>query len=241
MEDHHGIVSTPRILPHRAWALLLCLLPASLSPALYFAPPALPGPALAGDLIFRRGTEPVSAAVLVADGGQYSHVGMLLGEPGAWQVLHSTPSEVPGRADGVAVDSLAFFLNPARSSGYAVYQVEASAAQRQRAVDIALGELGKPFLVGDPAGTYCTLLVWHAWQQAGVDFEVAFTKMQLPLLSGHYLLPSQLRRSTRLQRLAHNPPAEQFPAESTPAENSPPITTQTHHHPASLGSARGGR
>jgi len=181
--------------------LLLCLVPTSLAPALYLAPPALPRAAQAGDLIFRQGTEPISAAVRVVDGGQFSHVGMLAGESGAWQVVHATPSEVPGRADGVVLDPLAFFLNPARSSGYAVYRVEASDGQRQHALQVALGELGKPFLVGDPAGTYCTLLVWDAWHQAGVDFEVTFTEVQLPLLTGRYLLPGQLRRSTRLRRL----------------------------------------
>jgi len=185
----------------RVWLLLLCLAPASLSPALYFELPALPPAAQAGDLIFRRGTEPVSVAVLAVDGGQFSHVGMLLGQSGAWQVLHATPSEIPGRAHGVVVDSLAFFLNPARSSGHAVYRVEATHMQHQHAVHYALDELGKPFLVGDAAGTYCTLLVWHAWEQAGVDFETPFTAIHLPLMKGEYLLPGQLRRSRRLRRL----------------------------------------
>jgi len=185
----------------RWWLLAWCLLPATLAPALYFAAPALPAAAQAGDLIFRRGTEPVSMAVLAVDGGGFSHVGMLLGQPGAWQVLHSTPSEIPGRADGVVLDSLEFFLNPARSRGHAVYQVEATDAEHQLAVQYALGERGKPFLVGDPAGTYCTLLVWHAWQQAGVELAVSFTPIPLPLLRGDYLLPGQLRRSARLRRL----------------------------------------
>jgi len=193
------------LIARRIYWLILCLLPASLAPALYLAAPALPSAAQAGDLIFRRGTEPVSTAVLMIDGGAFSHVGILLGEPGAWRVLHSTPAEVPGRADGVVVDSLAFFLNPARSSGYAVYRVEATDAQRQRALQVALGERGKPFRVADTAGTYCTLLVWNAWQQAGVNFEVAFTEVQLPLLTGRYLFPSQLRRSARLQELPHTP------------------------------------
>jgi len=193
MENRHGL--------SRAWLLLLCLVPASLSPALYSAAPALPPGTQAGDLIFRRGTEPVSAAVLVVDGGEFSHVGMLLGQPGAWQVLHATPSEVPGRNDGVVIDSLAFFLNPARSKGHAVYRVEASAIQHRHAVHFAQGDAGKPFRIGDPNGTYCTLLVWQAWQQAGVDFEVAFTQVQVPLLQGEYLFPSQLRRSKWLREL----------------------------------------
>jgi len=183
------------------WPLYLWLLPTTLSPALYFTPPALPVTAQAGDLIFRRGTEPVSMAVLAVDGGGFSHVGMLLGEPGAWQVVHATPSEIPGRPDGVVIDSLAFFLNPARSNGHTVYRVKASKAQHQRAVQHALDKQGAPFRVGNQAGTYCTLLVWRAWQRAGVDFAVPFTPIAIPLLKGEYLLPGQLQRSTWLQPL----------------------------------------
>jgi len=198
MENHHALIKKLR----RTWWQLLCLLPASLAPAPYLPPPALPAGAQAGDLIFRRGNAPVSALVLAVDGGEFSHVGMLLGSSGAWRVLHSTPSEVPGRADGVVIDSLAFFLDSARNRRHAVYRVEASDTQRQHAVQYALGEQGKPFLLGDASGTYCTLLVWRAWQQAGVDFAVPFTPMAIPLLKGEYLLPGQLRRSVRLQTLA---------------------------------------
>jgi len=160
----------------------------------------LPADTQAGDLIFRRGLEATSDMVLRVDGGEFSHVGMLLGQPGAWQVVHATPPEVPGRTDGVVVDDLAFFLDPVRSQTHAVYQVQASVEQRMQAVQHALSEHGKRFRLADPAGTYCTLLVWRAWQQAGLDLAVDFTWLALPLMQGHYLLPTPLSQSPYLRR-----------------------------------------
>ncbi|WP_337245935.1 YiiX/YebB-like N1pC/P60 family cysteine hydrolase [Luteimonas sp. gir] len=183
----------------RWWCALLALCAASVCLA---GSPTLPAEAQAGDLIFRRGTESVSAMVLAIDGGPFSHVGMLVGRPGAWQVVHATPSEVPGRADGVVVDALSFFLDPVRSRGYAVYRVDAPDALRAAAVGEALGQRGTRFRMADPAGTYCTRLVWEAWRRAGVDLEVRFTRLALPLMQGDYLLPTPLSRSPRLRRLA---------------------------------------
>ncbi|MBB3344904.1 YiiX/YebB-like N1pC/P60 family cysteine hydrolase [Luteimonas sp. RC10] len=183
----------------RWWCALLALCAASVCLA---GGPALPAEAQAGDLVFRRGTESVSAMVLAIDGGQFSHVGMLVGRPGTWQVVHATPSEVPGRADGVVVDALSFFLDPVRSRDYAVYRVDAPDALRAAAVGEALGQRGTRFRMADPAGTYCTRLVWEAWRRAGVDLEVRFTRLALPLMQGDYLLPTPLSRSPRLRRLA---------------------------------------
>lgn len=82
---------------------------------LAFATPQLPPQAAPGDLIFRQGTENVSQLVQAVDGGDFSHVGMLVGRPGQWKVLHATPSERPGQADAVVLDSLDFFLDARRA------------------------------------------------------------------------------------------------------------------------------
>jgi len=144
--------------------------------------------------------------VLAVDGGEFSHVGMLLGAPGtpgtpdAWQVIHATPSEVPGRPDGVVVDDLAFFLDPARSQTHAVYHVQATPGERVQAIKNALTARNQPFRLADPAGTYCTLFIWRAWRDAGLDLEVDFTPLALPLMPGDYLLPGPLARSRYLRR-----------------------------------------
>jgi len=172
----------------------------------------LPDAAQAGDLIFRQGTEPVSDAVMAVDGGPFSHVGMLIGQPGDWHVLHATPSEVPGRPDGVVSDTLAFFVDAKRAKRYAIYHVDAGAAHRTRAIRDAQTMLGKPFRVADPTGTYCTVLVWNAWRQAGIDLDVPFTRLNLPLLNGEYLLPSSLLASKKLHPLTPHHKAKESSA-----------------------------
>lgn len=169
---------------------------------LAFATPPLPPQAAPGDLIFRQGTENVSQLVQAVDRGDFSHVGMLVGRPGQWQVLHATPSERPGRTDAVVLDSLDFFLDAQRARAYRLYQVASDPGTRERAVAWAMAQQGKPFqLQGDAQDLYCTTLVWQAWQQGGMDLGVVFTKVELPVLGGLYLLPGKLLLSSRLRPL----------------------------------------
>lgn len=171
----------------------------------------LPPAVLPGDLIFREGTEPVSDAVMAVDGGPFSHVGMLVGQPGAWRVLHATPSEIPGRPDGVVLDTLDFFTDSQRAKRYALYHVDADPARRAVAVQNAHAMLGKPFRIADTTGTYCTVLVWDAWRQAGVDLDVTFTHLALPLMNGNYLLPSALMASQKLRPISPQPESLSMP------------------------------
>lgn len=156
----------------------------------------------AGDLIFRRGTESVSEVVMMADSNQtaYSHVGMLVGEPGHWKVVHATPQEVEGRGDAVVVDDLSFFIAPERSLLYTVFHVNAGRTEREKAVKLALQRVGEPFSIDNGRGLYCTTLVWLAWRDAGVDLQVQFWDVKLPLLEGQYLLPSGLLSSPLLKK-----------------------------------------
>lgn len=181
--------------------------PSATAPAIAAASWTLPAEAQAGDLIFREGTETISDIILSIDPGGYSHVGMLLGTAGNWQVLHATPSEVTGRPDGVVIDTLDFFLDPLRARRHAVFQVQAdNAAQREEAVRHALAARGLPFRVADASGTYCTRLVWQAWQDAGLSLAAQFRHLDLPLIPGDYLLPSGLIASPRLRALAQDAP-----------------------------------
>ncbi len=121
--------------------MLQLLQRAAVGAALFYAQaPAwaqLPPQAQAGDLIFRQGTEAVSHMVRTVDQGLYSHVGLLVGQAGAWQVVHATPSERPGQPDAVVLDSQAFFLAPERGHAFAIYHLPpASAAERQADTDI---------------------------------------------------------------------------------------------------------
>lgn len=187
-------------MPKSSWAyLILPLLTLTLQ-----APQATAGSlsgASPGDLIFREGNEAISDMVLTMDDGQFSHVGLLAKHEGEWVVIHSTPSEIEGRIDGVVIDPINFFISPQRSRHYAVYHVEATNDQREQAVRWAREQEGTPFSILDPEGIYCTTLVWEAWHGAGVDLEAQFTHMAIPLAEGEYLLPSGLLSSPKLTLL----------------------------------------
>jgi cell wall-associated NlpC family hydrolase len=181
-----------------AWLSLLVVLAISTSARAV----DMPSDAAEGDLIFREGTEAVSVAVLALDRSGFSHVGMLVKERGEWAVLHATPSERAGQPDGVVIDPIAFFVHPDRARHHAVYHVDADEPARRRAVASARAQVGRRFLLDGPDGTYCTLLVWDAWRAAGVDLEVSFEALSIPMLAGRYLLPGGLLASARLKRLS---------------------------------------
>lgn len=172
------------------------------------APPGLQP----GDLVFREGRDAISHAVLAVDGGGYSHVGMLLGDARRWHVIHAVPSESPGSADGVVVDTLDAFLAPARARRFAFYRVTgASAPQRALAGESAMARLGAGFgLKPDATRTYCTHLVDAAWAAAGWPLQAHPQRVRLPLLDiDELLLPSALRKSPRLQHAARGAQPDQ--------------------------------
>lgn len=158
-----------------------------------------------GDLIFREGNEAISDMVLTMDDGHFSHVGLLAKKEDEWVVIHSTPSEVEGRIDGVVIDSIDFFISPQRSLHHAVYRVKATDGQREQAVRWAEAQVGTHFSILGPEGIYCTTLVWKAWLDAGVDLDPQFTHMAIPLAQGDFLLPSGLLSSPKLTLLTENP------------------------------------
>jgi hypothetical protein len=168
----------------------------------------------AGDLIFRIGSGWQSDTVRGMARGRrekrgdpYSHVGMLVGSPAHWQVVHAAPAEKPGRADAVVSDDLDFFLASRYAEGIAVYRVAASARSRTDAVKYVLRRVGMPFRIveNDAEGQYCTTLVWAAWQRAGVDLGARFERLEIPFAAGDYLLPHNLRVAPGLQLVFETP------------------------------------
>lgn len=140
-----------------------------------------------GYMIFREGTELVSDFVASSDGSEYSHVGMLYKKDENWMVIHATPSEKENQKDSVIVDELEFFIDKNRSKKFAIYEVNATKEEYEKAVNFTLKEVGKDFHYDEDRGTYCTLLLYRAWQKAGVKFDAKFKKINFPLLRGEYL------------------------------------------------------
>ncbi|MDR2208630.1 MAG: hypothetical protein LBE22_06640 [Azoarcus sp.] len=205
---------------------LFCLALIAIAAAFFMQGTGKPAPAIVlpaelhsqlqpGDLVFRIGDSWQSEVVRGVTntrqqrGDPYSHVGMLVGSPKHWQVVHAVPAEPPNRADAVVRDDLDFFLSPERAQGVAIYRVAADAASRAAAVEYALQRLGTPFRIveNDRVGQYCTTLVWAAWQRAGIDLGARFEHLEVPLAAGNYLLPHSLRIAPGLQLVFEHEPA----------------------------------
>ncbi|TCV96057.1 permuted papain-like amidase YaeF/Yiix C92 family enzyme [Luteibacter rhizovicinus] len=158
-----------------------------------------------GDLVFRQGSEPVSDAVRAIDTGEYSHVGMLVGSAGHWRVVHAVPAERTDRNDGVVEDSLDEFRSREHARRIVILRIAATPMQREAAAEWTETRLGTPFRIAG-GGTYCTQLVWQAYRENGVDLDVRFQHLNLPLLEpGDYLLPSALLASPRVSRVYESP------------------------------------
>ena len=59
-----------------------------------------------GDIVFRRGTGLMSHTVVAADGGKYSHMGIVVDSAGVKMVVHAVPDEpdFPGDVDRVKME-----------------------------------------------------------------------------------------------------------------------------------------
>lgn len=152
-----------------------------------------------GDFIFREGTEFVSDVVRSLDNDLYSHVGMVTYEEGAWKVIHATPDEIGDGFSGVVIDSIEFFLAKERSDHFAIYRVKNKGVIAQSATQFARLQQGVPFHYDVAQGTYCTRLIYDAYQAADLDLEVEFSAIRAPMVSGDYLFPSQLRGSKKIE------------------------------------------
>lgn len=148
-------------------------------------------------LIFREGRGPEADSVRTAQRGRtWTHVGILSVEGDVVTVLHAVPSEVPGRADGVVEDSLAFFVAAPRASAHAVFRVErATSAQGAAAASSARSFLGRPFGVPDDRHAdrmTCTSLVLAAWGGVPGAPSLHPKSVELPLVPPGLILPADL-------------------------------------------------
>lgn len=164
-----------------------------------------------GDVIFRRGVGPVSAAILAAgERSDYSHVGVVVVHGGRVSVVHAVPAEAPGEFDAAKIEPLSTFLQPSRASRFVIYRLDGGridhakwrATQAAAAAEV-MARLAVPFDydfdLSTPGALYCTELVLRAYARAGVDLEV--TGSRLPLLHQAIVLPRDLLRSPLLRKV----------------------------------------
>lgn len=161
-----------------------------------------------GDIVFRRGGGVVSRVVLIADNeGVYSHIGIVVKEDGKWQIVHAVPGEpdFKGDPDRVKMEDISCFFDPEKASRGAVMRVDEDSIVRKRAADRAKRLFRAHTLFDhsynrtDSTQMYCTELIDFVYRNEGIDLtEGRISRINVPGVSGDYLLPSDIQQSKYL-------------------------------------------
>lgn len=161
-----------------------------------------------GDIVFRRGGGVVSRVVLIADSeGVYSHIGIVVKEGNKWQIVHAVPGEpdFKGDPDRVKMEDISCFFDPEKASRGAVMRVKGDSVVRKHAADRAKRLFRVHTLFdhsydhSDSTQMYCTELVDFVYQNEGIDLtEGRISHINVPGISGDYLLPSDIQQSKYL-------------------------------------------
>lgn len=162
-----------------------------------------------GDLVFRRGSGMASRMVLIADSkGAYSHIGIIVRESKCWKVIHAVPGEpdFEGDPDRVKMESLDQFFVGKKAVCGAIMRIKGNSMQKQHAAEKARQIFRRGTLFdhdydcGDTTRMYCTELIDFVYRQTGVDLtEGRISRINLPGISGHYVLPSDIQQSQHLE------------------------------------------
>ena len=166
-----------------------------------------------GDIVFRRGGGVVSRIVLIADAeGVYSHIGIVVREGDKWQVVHAVPGEpdFDGDPDRVKMESIDCFFHPDKASRGAVMRVNGDSIQRRHAAEKAKQLFRAHTLFdhsysrADSSQMYCTELVEFVYRREGIDLtEGRISRINIPGVSGNYVLPSDIQQSKYLSLIYH--------------------------------------
>lgn len=163
-----------------------------------------------GDLVFRRGDGVKSEAVLRLDreGGEYTHVGMVVRRRGRIEVLHSAPGERQegdGGIDRIKTETPEVFFSERRAvSGELMRLRNDSDGIRRRAVSEALRLLDKGILfdkayrLDDTTEMYCAELIWQVYARAGLDITAG---RRQHIGASVYIFPSTLHNDTLFRRV----------------------------------------
>lgn len=178
--------------------LFLILLPLQLCAAV--APENL----AVGDWIFRAGTGRESAMIRYLDGGEYSHIGIVVAVAPEIRIIHATTDDDPTHPNQVINSSFAEFSAPPLAGKIAAarpaFLNESERAQLAAAVARHLGE---PFhlTARDQSPRYCTTIIYDALITLRPATAARWRHLDLPLLAGDYLFPQALAELPGLEWL----------------------------------------
>lgn len=161
-----------------------------------------------GDIVFRCGTGFTSRAVLAADTrGSYSHIGIVVKHENHWKVVHAVPGEpdFEGDHDRVKMEDIAVFFDRKRAVKGALMRLLSDSTRCIRAAGHAVGlflsdiKFDHSYNLNDTTRMYCTKLIDHVYMRQGIDLrEGRISRINIPGLSGDYILPSDIQQSALL-------------------------------------------
>lgn len=157
-----------------------------------------------GDIVFRKGEGMVSEIVLHSDAdGLYSHIGVIVNHNDSVKVVHSVPGE--GDFDGVKIEPIEVFFAPNRAVKGEIKRLPMTDAQRslvgERAIEKACQRVifDHDYDIEDTTKLYCTELVELLFAQCNVSLsESRITEVNVPGLSGKYIMPSDIYKNINL-------------------------------------------
>ena len=164
-----------------------------------------------GDIVFRRGSGLMSHTVVAADGGRYSHVGIVVDSAGVKMIVHAVPDEpdFPGDIDRVKMESPRKFFSTLNANvGEVMRHADKQVAHKAAHEAMRLYRCGLLFDHdyddNDSTKLYCSELVERAYLGAGVsltekrrhDFVVPGFHFE------HVIMPSDIYENSRLRTIA---------------------------------------
>jgi len=160
-----------------------------------------------GDIVFRRGQGLNSEAVLYADGGLYSHVGIVVDYQGKKMIIHSVPweQEQQDDEDRIKMDSIqGFFSEDKAVIGAICRPYDKSIRKKSAMYAIDLYNEKIPFDhdydSSDSTKFYCTEFLMFIYNKCGkklVDTEGH--DVNFPLINHKVFLPSDIYNSKQLK------------------------------------------
>lgn len=160
-----------------------------------------------GDIAFRRGAGAVSHAVIIASRrGYHSHVGIVVKIDSTFCVIHEVPYEGEDRSDDkIRCQPINEYYNPQLADVGTVYRIPLDSTQRKHIRSYLLAQyrnqtpFDHDYNLEDTTHQYCSELVWNAYKQANIDLtQGRRTKVEIPTLSGTYIMPSDIEENPTL-------------------------------------------
>lgn len=182
----------------RRLLLFLILLPLQLCAAV--APENL----AVGDWVFRTGTGRESALIRYLDGGEYSHIGIVVAVAPEIRIVHATTDDDPARPNQVIASSFSEFSAPPRAGKIAAARpVFLNESERAQLAAVVARHLGEPFhlTARDQSPRYCTTIIYDALIALRPATSARWHHLDLLLLEGDYLFPQALAELPGLEWL----------------------------------------